>query len=154
MGRKEQLLEAIFGSMRSSKEVTATSRRHHVATSTSHDVGSTNCRSQQFTTSRRLHVATSRRHHVAMSARKSAIIKCQRARKLGYREMCDGRHRTREQSNTAFKELLGFLYLLSIVLDIFESHDDVFHTIHFVAFFYDVLNSFLGLHQTLSQTMD
>ena len=137
MGRKEQLLEANFGAMRSSKEVTATSRRHHVVTSPSHDVGSTNCRSQQFTTSRRRHVATSprrhvatsQRHHVATSARKSAIIKCQRARKLGYREACDRRHGTGEQSNTAFKELLGFLYLLSIVLDSFESHDDVFHTI-------------------------
>ena len=60
MGRKEQPLEAIFGSMRSSKEVTATSRRHHVATSPSHDVGSTNCRSQQFS-----HVATSPRRDVS-----------------------------------------------------------------------------------------
>ena len=74
---------------------------HHVATSPRHDV------------------STSRRLHVATSARKSAIIKCQRARKLGYREACDRRHRIREQSNTVFKELLGFLYLLSIVLDIF-----------------------------------
>ena len=121
MGRKRTTFGSHFGSMRSSKEVTATSRRHHVATSPSHDVRSTNCRSQQFTTSRRLHVAT--------SARKFAIIKCQRARKLGHGEACDGRHRIREQSNTVFKELLGFLYLLSIVLDIFESHDDVFHTI-------------------------
>ena len=39
-------------------------------------------------------------------------------------------------------------------LDILESHDDVFHTIYFVVFFHDVLNSFLGLHQTLSQTLD
>ena len=35
-----------------------------------------------------------------------------------------------------------------------ESHDDVFHTIYFVSFLHDVLNLFLGLHQTLSQTMD
>ena len=136
-GAKRTTFGSHFGSMRSSKEVTATSRCHHVATSPSHDVGSTNCRSQQFTTQRRLHVATSprrdvstsRRLHVATSARKSAIIKCQRARKLGYREACDGRHRIREQSNTVLKELLRFLYLLSIVLDNFESHDDVFHTI-------------------------
>ena len=48
----------------------------------------------------------------------------------------------------------GILYHFSIVLDIFGSHDDVFHTIHFVSFFHDVLNLFLGLYQTLSQTMD
>ena len=70
MGRKEQLLEANFGSMRSSKEVTATSRRHHVATSPSHDVGSTNCRSQQFS-----HVATSPRRHVATSPRRHVSSK-------------------------------------------------------------------------------
>ena len=161
MGRKEQLLEAIFGSMRSSKEVTATSRRHHVATSPSHDVGSTNCRSQQFShvaTSPRRDVATSRRRHVATSRRQlenlHVIIKCQRARKLGHWRTCGGRHEKREQSNTAFKELLGILYHFSIVLDIFGSHDDVLHTIYFVSFLHDVLNLFLGLHQTLSQTMD
>ena len=148
MGRKEQLLEAIFGSMRSNKEVTATSRRHHVATSPSHDVGSTNCRSQQFS-----HVATSPRRDVSSKICISSL-NARRLRFLGHREACDGRHGIGEQSNTAFKELLGILYHLSIVLDIFESHDDVFHTIHFVSFFHDVLNLFLGLHQTLSQTMD
>ena len=68
--------------------------------------------------------------------------------------MCGGRHENREQSNTAFKELLGILYHLSIVFDLFGSHDDVFHTIHFVSCLHDVLNLFLGLHQTLAQTMD
>ena len=43
MGRKEQLLEAIFGSMRSSKEVISTSRRHHVATPPRRDVSSKIC---------------------------------------------------------------------------------------------------------------
>ena len=44
----------------------------------------------------------------------------------------------------------------SIVFQLFffGSHDDVFHNIHFVSFLHDVLNLFLGLHQTLSQTMD
>ena len=77
----------------------ATSPRHHVATSPSHDVGSKNCRSQQFS-----HVATSRRQLENLHL----IIKCQRARKLGHWRTCDGRHENREQSNTAFKELLGF----------------------------------------------
>ena len=158
MARKEQLLEAIFGSMRSSKEVTATSRRRDVATPPSHDVGSTNAEVNNSATSRRRHVLTSPRRDVTTSRRQlenlHLIIKCQRARKLGHREACNGRHGIGEQSNTTFKELLGILYHLSIVLDIFESHDDVFHTIHFVSFFHDVLNLFLGLHQTLSRTMD
>ena len=153
MGRKEQLLEAIFGSMRSNNEVTATSRRHHVATSPSHDVGSTNCKSQQFS-----HVATSPRRDVTTLRRQlenlHLIIKCQRARKLGHWRTCGGRHENREQSNTAFKELLGILYHFSIVLDIFGSHDDVFHSIYFVSFLHDVLNLFLGLRKTLSQTID
>ena len=86
MRRKEQLLEATFGSMRSRKELTATSRRPHVATSLSHDVGSTNCRSQQFSTSQRRHVATSPRRDVITSRRQlenlHLIIKCQTARIL------------------------------------------------------------------------
>ena len=161
MGRKEQLLEAIFGSMRSSKEVTATSRRHQVKTS-----GQQIAEVNNFTTSPRRHVATSPRRHVATSPRRDVttsrrqlenlhlIIKCQRAQNLGDWRTCGGRHENREQSNTAFKELLGILYHFSIVLDIFGSHDDVFHIIHFVSFLHDVLNLFLGLHQTLSQTMD
>ena len=65
MGRNEQLLEAVFGTMMSRQGSDC-----HVATSPRRDVS----------TSRRLHVATSprrdvttsRRHHVATSARKSA----------------------------------------------------------------------------------
>ena len=95
MGRKEQLLEAIFGSMRSSKEVTATSRRHHVATSPSHDVGSTNAEVNNSATSRRqlenLHL----------------IIKCQRARKRGHREAYDGRHRFQETEDPDFESFPG-----------------------------------------------
>ena len=106
MGRKEQLLEAIFGSMRSSKEVTATSRRHHVATSPSHDVGSTNCRSQQFS-----HVATSRRQLENLHL----IIKCQRARKLGYWRTCGGRHEISEPATQSSRNFLDF----SIVFQLF-----------------------------------
>ena len=85
MGRKEQLLEAIFGSMRSSKEVTATSRRHHVATSPSHDVGSTNAEVNNSATSPSHDVgstnaevnnlATSPRRHVATSPRRDVSSK-------------------------------------------------------------------------------
>ena len=59
MERKEQLLEAVFGTMRSRQGSDC-----HVATSPRRDVGST---MQKSTMS-----ATSRRHHVATSARKSA----------------------------------------------------------------------------------
>ena len=44
---------------------------------------------------------------------------------------------------------------LSILLDIILGYDDdVFEMRHFVLFFHDVLDLFIGLHQTLSQTMD
>ena len=57
--------------------------------------------------------------------------------------------------NTDFKDLLGFLYwFFLIVLIILGSHEDVLHITYFVSFLHDVLNLFLGLHQTLSQTMD
>ena len=60
-----------------------------------------------------------------------------------------------ETCNTDLKILLGFLYwILFICLIIFGSYEDVLHTLYFVSFLHDVLNSFLGLHQTLSQTMD
>ena len=116
---------------------------------------------QKSTISPRRDVATSRRRDVATSRRRDVsskiCISSLNARGLknsGHWRTCGGRHENREQSNTTFKELLGILYHFSIVLDIFGSHYDVFHTIHFVSFLHDVLNSFLGLHQTLSQTMD
>ena len=57
--------------------------------------------------------------------------------------------------NTDLKNILGFLYwILFICLIIFGSYDDVLHILYFVSLFHDVLNSFLGLHQTLSKTMD
>ena len=50
---------------------------------------------------------------------------------------------------------LDFLYwILFIYLVIFGLYDGVFHTLYFVSLLHDVLNSLLGLHQTLSQTMD
>ena len=121
MGRKEQLLETIFRSMRSSKEVTATSRRYHVATSPSHDVGSTNCRSQQFS-----HVATSPRRDVITSRHQlenlHLIIKCQTARKFrasgsGRPEREIGRvrgSRLREISWASYR----FPFLFDIIKDI------------------------------------
>ena len=62
--KKEQLLEAVFGTMRSRQGTHC-----HVATSPRRDVGSTR---QKSTMSPRRDVTTSRRHHVATSDRKSA----------------------------------------------------------------------------------
>ena len=61
MGRKEQLLEAIFGAMRSSKEVTATSRRHQVTTSGQQIAEVNNSLRRDVATSPRRDVTTSRR---------------------------------------------------------------------------------------------
>ena len=46
------------------------------------------------------------------------------------------------------------LFFFLIVLIILGSHEDVLHITYFVSFLHDVLNLFLELHQTLSQTMD
>ena len=94
--KKEQLLEAVFGTMRSRQGIHC-----HVATSPRRDVGST---MQKSTTSPRRDATTSRRHHVATPPRRDVttsrrqlenlhlIIKCQTARKLGHREAYDRRH--------------------------------------------------------------
>ena len=61
MGRNEQFLEAVFGTMKSRQGSDC-----HVETSPRRDVGSTMQKSTNG------NVATSPRHHVATSARKSA----------------------------------------------------------------------------------
>ena len=114
MGRKEQLLEAIFGSMRSSKEVTATSRRHHVATSPRRDVTKSRRRVnklQKSTIQPRRDVTTSRRQLENLHL----IIKCQRARKLGYWRTCGGRHEISEPATQSSRNFLDF----SIVFQLF-----------------------------------
>ena len=136
----------------------------HVATSPRCDVTKSRRlvnkrRSQQFTTSRRHHVDTSPRRDVTTSRRLlenlHLIIKCQTAREFRALENVRPETRNFRTCNTDFKDLLGFLYwFFFIVLIIFGSHDDVLHIIYFVSFLHDVLNLFLGLHQTLSQTMD
>ena len=149
MGRKEQLLEAIFGSMRSNKEVPTTSRRHHVATTPRRDDTKSRRRVNKLQKSIIQHVATSRRRDVSSKICISSL----NARRLGFLgigERTAGDTKIESRTTQPSKNFLDF----SIVWIIFGSHDDVFHTIYFVSFFYDVLNSFLGLHQTLSQTMD
>ena len=132
--------------------MTATSRRRDVATSPSHDVGSTNAEVNNSTTSRRHNVATSPRRDVSSKICISSL-NARRLRKI----RASGSMRREAQNFRAEQHSLQGtswnLYRFSF-FDIFGSHDDVFRTIHFVSFFHDVLNLFLGLYQTLSQTMD
>ena len=107
MEQKEQLLEAVFGTMRSRQGIHC-----HVATS------GQPCRSQ-----RHCHVATSPRRDVTTSRRQlenlHLIIKCQTARKLGHWDAYDQRHGFREPEDPDFERLPG-IRIASILLDIIE----------------------------------
>ena len=107
MEQKEQLLEAVFGTMRSRQGIYC-----HVATSPRRDVGST---MQKSTTSPRRDVTTSRRQLENLHL----IIKCQTARKLGHREAYDQRHGFPEPEDRDFERLPG-IRTASILLDIIE----------------------------------
>ena len=175
MRQEEQLLEAFLEQKGAGKRATATSRRHQVTTWRSTKTEVNHSPRRDVPTSRRPHVATSprrdvptpRRPHVATSPRRDVttsrrqlkilhlIIKCEGARES--RALKNVRPETRiwRTCNTDLKNILGFLYwILFICLIIFGSYDGVLHTLYFVSLLHDVLNSFLGLHQTLSQTMD
>ena len=89
--RKEQLLEAVFGTMRSRQGSDC-----HVATSPRRDVPRSDvttsgqqCRSQRMGTSRRHHVATSPRHDVSSKICTSSF-KVRMAQKLGHRRRTNG----------------------------------------------------------------
>ena len=102
MGRNEQLLEAVFGTMKSRQGSDC-----HVATSPRRDVS----------TSRRLHVATSPRRDV-ISKICTSSFKVRMAQKLGYREAYEQRHGFPEQSDTVFEEVPGICTAFN-VFDIF-----------------------------------
>ena len=89
--RKEKLSEAVLEQKGASMELTATSRRLHVAMSH---------------TSRRLHVATSPRRDVRLRICISSF-NVRTARKLGYGEAYDGRHRFRELEDPDFERVSG-----------------------------------------------
>ena len=131
----------------------------HVATSPRHDVTKSRRGGQLLQKSTRHHVATSPRRDVTTSRRQlkilHLIIKCEGARDSRVLKNVRPETRIGRTCNTYLKNILGFLYwILFICLIIFGSYDDVLHILYFVSLFHDVLNSFLGLHQTLSQTMD
>ena len=132
-----------FGAMRSMQ-----GSHCHVATSPRRDVWSTNA---EVNISPRRDVTTSRRQLKNLHL----IIKCQAAREFRVLKNVRPEIRNFRACNTDFKDLFGFLYwFFFIVLIIFGSHEDVIHITYFGSFLHDVLNLFLGLHQTLSQTMD
>ena len=144
---------SLFGAMRSRQE-----SHCHVATSPRRDVtksrrGGQLNRSQPFTTSRRPHVATSPRRDVSskicissLNARGLGI--------LGHRRTCGQRHEFGEPATLTLRIFLDFCIGFSYCLIIVGSHEDIFHITYCVSFFHDVLSLFLGLHQTLLQTMD
>ena len=106
MERKEQLLEAVFGTMRSRQGSDCHVARPHVATS-----------GQQYRSQRRHHVATSPRRDVSSKFCISSF-KVRMALKLGYREAYEQRHGFPEQSDTDFEEVLGICIAFH-VFDIF-----------------------------------
>ena len=96
MEQKEQLLEAVFGTMRSRQGSDC-----HVAASPRRDVGSTMQKS-----------ATSPRHDVSSKICISSF-NVRTARKLGHREAYEQRHGVPEQSDIVFEEVPGILYRFS-----------------------------------------
>ena len=148
MRRKRTTSGSHFGEMRSMQ-----GSHCHVATSPRRDVTKSRRGGQQMQKSTIHHVATSPRRGVSSKICISSL----NARGLGILGIEERAARDTEFENlhTDFKDLFGFLYwFFFIVLIISGSHEDVIHITYFVVFFHDVLNSFLGLHQTLSQTMD
>ena len=119
-----------------------TSRRHQVTT-----LGQ-QCRSQQFS-----NVATSPRHDVGSKICISSF-NVRTARKLGHRKAYEERHGFPEPEDPDFERVPEICTAFHFVRYYLGYYDDVFDTRHFVLFFHDVLDLFLGLHQTLSQTMD
>ena len=104
-------------------------------------------------TSRRLHVATSPRRDVTSKICISAF-NVGTARKLGHREAYEQRHGFPEPEDPDFERVTGICIAFHFVRYYLGYDDDVLDTRHFVLFVHDVLDLFLGLHQTLSQTMD
>ena len=102
MEQNEQLLEAIFGTMRSRQGIHC-----HVTTSPRRDVGST---MQKSTTSPRRDVSSK----ICISS-----LNARRLEKLGHRETYDQRHGFPEPEDPDFERLPG-IRTASILLDIIE----------------------------------
>ena len=114
----------------------------HVAMSPSHNVGST---MQKSTIQQRRDVSSK----ICISS-----FNVRTARKLGHREAYEERHGFPDPEGPDSERVPGICTAFHFVRYYLGYYDDVFDTRHFVLFFHDVLDLFLGLHQTLSQTMD
>ena len=148
MRQEEQLLEAFWSNEEQARKPLP---RRDVTTSRRHQVTTWRSTITEVNPSPRRDVTTSRRQLKILHL----IIKCEGARDSRVWKNVQPETRIWRTCNTDLKNILGFLYwILFICLIIFGSYDDVLHILYFVSLFHDVLNSFLGLHQTLSQTMD
>ena len=133
--------------------------RCHVATSPRRDVTKSRRGGQLKQKSTIPHVATSPRRDVTTSRRQfknlHLIIKCEGARDSRVSKNGRPERRIWRTCNTDFENILGFLYWFFLfVLIIVGSHEDILDIAYFVSFLHVVLSLFLGLHQTLLQTMD
>ena len=131
----------------------------HVATSSRRDVTKSRRGGQLNQKSTIPHVATSPRRDVTTSRRHlknlHLIIKCEGARDSRVSKNVRPERRIWRTCNTDFENILGFLYWFFLfVLIIVGSHEDILDIAYFVSFLHVVLSLFLGLHQTLLQTMD
>ena len=98
-------------------------------------------------------MATSPRHDVSSKICTSSF-NVRSARKLGQGEAYEERHGFPKPEDPEFERVPEICTAFHFVRYYLGYYDDVFETRHFVLFFHDVLDLFLGLHQTLSQTMD
>ena len=139
MRQEEQLLEAFWSNEEQARKPlprrdVSTSRRHQVTTwrSTKTEVN----HSPRRDVSSKICISS-------LNARGLGI--------LGHRRTCGQRHEFGEPATLTLRIFLDFCIGFSYC---FGSYDGVLHTLYFVSFYHDVLSLFLGLHQTLSQTMD
>ena len=128
--------------------------RCHVATSPRRDVTKSRHGGQliqKSTIPPRRDVTTSRRQLKNLHL----IIKCEGARDSRASKNVRPERRIWRTCNTDFENIFGFLYWFFLfVLIIVGSHEDILDIAYFVSFLHVVLSLFLGLHQTLLQTMD
>ena len=127
--------------------------RCHVATSPRRDVSTS--RRHQVTTWRSTNTEVN--HSPRRDINSKICISSLNARRLGiggHQRTCGQRHEFGEPATLTLEYSGIFVLVFLIVLIIVGSHEDTFHIAYFVSFLHDVLNLFLGLHQTLSQTMD
>ena len=148
MRQEEQLLEAFW---RNEEQARKPLPRRDVSTSRRHQVTTWRSTKTEVNHSPRRDVTTSRRQLKNLHL----IIKCEGVRDSRVSKNVRPERRIWRTCNTDFENILGFLYWFFLfVLIIVGSHEDILDIAYFVSFLHVVLSLFLGLHQTLLQTMD